>query len=330
MKFSLWTGLSALMQFLNAPMLLQLNSRLDCGKRYFVLIKGQELIPVQCKQLAFALLCWYRYKNCFLLRQTYMLCAWTRRRQRFCQIDISSASDFFTADSLKYLSHIVIQYFRRAYNTPDCLLAYLALPASIFCADTFIHTDPDGLPSFADKCSFGNWSKQLAFCCPQPQQKATGQNNLLDLNKKACLDCQLSLADSLSKLSCSQYKQPFTSWVRVQCKQGRLYRQICRGITLVYSFHLLSGLLLSASWNLTEHVLSAGEVDYFWLHNAEVTHRKLLDFGGHVLVPDDFSTWHKMLNLGCAADDKFLKGAQGLCMMHKCSWNTSATAPKRS
>jgi len=33
----------------------------------------------------------------------------------------------------------------------------------------------------------------------------------------------------------------------------------------------------------------------------------------------DFSSWHKMLNSGCAADDKFQKGAQGLCMMLKCS-----------
>ena len=28
----------------------------------------------------------------------------------------------------------------------------------MFCIDPIIHTDPDNLPSCADKCSFGNWS----------------------------------------------------------------------------------------------------------------------------------------------------------------------------
>ncbi len=47
-------------------------------------------------------------------------------------------------------SLIVIQYFRCACKTPNCLPAYLIL--------SYIHSDPDGLPSYADKCSFKSWS----------------------------------------------------------------------------------------------------------------------------------------------------------------------------
>ena len=33
------------------------------------------------------------------------------------------------------------------------------MPTDTFCSDTFyVHTDPDSLPSFAEECSFGNWS----------------------------------------------------------------------------------------------------------------------------------------------------------------------------
>ncbi len=36
-------------------------------------------------------------------------------------------------------------------NSPSCI------PADLFCSDTlYVHTDPDGLPSFAEECSFGN------------------------------------------------------------------------------------------------------------------------------------------------------------------------------
>ena len=36
------------------------------------------------------------------------------------------------------------------------------------------------------------------------------------------------------------------------------------------------------------------------------------DMQGHGLAPDDFSNWRNMLSLGCAADDIFQKGTQGV------------------
>ena len=76
--------------------------------------------------------------------------------QRCYQFDISSASDLFTADSLQCVSTqpatVVTQNLRHADETHAYLLTCLALTLS------YVHADPDGLPSFADKCSFGNWS----------------------------------------------------------------------------------------------------------------------------------------------------------------------------
>jgi len=43
-------------------------------------------------------------------------------------------------------SPVIIQYFRHAYETPTCLPTYFAVTLS------YVHTDPDSLPSFADKC----------------------------------------------------------------------------------------------------------------------------------------------------------------------------------
>ena len=72
----------------------------------------------------------------------------------FKQFDLGSASDPFTADSLQYVSTqpalVVIQHFRHAYGTPTCALTHFAVTLS------YIHTDPDSLPSFAEECSFGN------------------------------------------------------------------------------------------------------------------------------------------------------------------------------
>ena len=69
-------------------------------------------------------------------------------------IDISSASDLFTADSLQCVSTqpalVVAQNFLHAYKNPF-------MPTDTFCSGTFyVHTDPDSLPSFAEECSFGN------------------------------------------------------------------------------------------------------------------------------------------------------------------------------
>ncbi len=67
---------------------------------------------------------------------------------QFYQYDLSSASDFVTAHSLQYVSTqpapVVIQYFRHAYKTPACLPPYFTLTLA------YVHTVPDGLPSFAD------------------------------------------------------------------------------------------------------------------------------------------------------------------------------------
>ncbi len=50
------------------------------------------------------------------------------------QFDLSSASDFLTADSLEYVSTqpapISIQYFQQAYATPTCLPTYFAVTLS--------------------------------------------------------------------------------------------------------------------------------------------------------------------------------------------------------
>ncbi len=54
------------------------------------------------------------------------------------------------------------------------------------------------------------------------------------------------------------------------------------------------------------------------------------DMQGHGLAPDYFSSWHNMLRLGCAADNLFQKGTQGVCVMLKCSSSTSVPSPKRS
>ena len=43
------------------------------------------------------------------------------------------------------------------------------------------------------------------------------------------------------------------------------------------------------------------------------------DMQGHGLAPDDFSNWHNMLSLSCAADDICQKGTQAVCVMLKCS-----------
>jgi len=72
----------------------------------------------------------------------------------FKQFDLGSASDPFTADSLQYVSTepalVVIQHFRHAYGTPTCVPTHFAVTLS------YVHTDPDSLPSFAEECSFGN------------------------------------------------------------------------------------------------------------------------------------------------------------------------------
>ncbi len=75
---------------------------------------------------------------------------------RYCKFSEAQVHLHFTADSLQCVSTqpatVVMQYSRHAYETHAYLLTYFALTLS------YVHTDPDSLPSFADKCSFGNWS----------------------------------------------------------------------------------------------------------------------------------------------------------------------------
>jgi hypothetical protein len=51
-----------------------------------------------------------------------------------CIAGLGSVSDFFTADSVQYVSTqpapFVIQFFRHAYETPTCLPAYFAMTLS--------------------------------------------------------------------------------------------------------------------------------------------------------------------------------------------------------
>ena len=44
---------------------------------------------------------------------------------------------------------------------PTCIWT-LFMPIDTLCSDTlYVYTDPDSLPSFAEECSFGNWSSDL-------------------------------------------------------------------------------------------------------------------------------------------------------------------------
>ena len=71
-----------------------------------------------------------------------------------CQFDPGSASDPFTArgSQLQYVSSLT-QRFLHAYATPSCLPTHFAVTLSMY---TLIPTL--FLPSFAEECSFGNWS----------------------------------------------------------------------------------------------------------------------------------------------------------------------------
>ncbi len=61
-----------------------------------------------------------------------------------------------------FLNMCFQEYCMLSSFTSTCVQVYasqtaLDLPADIFCSDTlYVHTDPDGLPSFAEECSFGN------------------------------------------------------------------------------------------------------------------------------------------------------------------------------
>ena len=72
-------------------------------------------------------------------------------------LDLSSASDSLTVSSLQTL----LQRFGNTLS-PTCIAihhmpnSYAKHPVSYVC-----YADPDGLPSFADECTFGNWSSDL-------------------------------------------------------------------------------------------------------------------------------------------------------------------------
>jgi len=47
---------------------------------------------------------------------------------------------------------VVVEHLRHAYGASTCMLTRFAVTLSD------VHTDPGRLPSFAEECSFENWS----------------------------------------------------------------------------------------------------------------------------------------------------------------------------
>ena len=77
--------------------------------------------------------------------------------QCLSSIDLSSALDLFTTDSLQCVSTQLAIIVTVMHYTPDILVKFIHTCRHILQQHSlpYVHTDPDGLPSFAEECSFG-------------------------------------------------------------------------------------------------------------------------------------------------------------------------------